>query len=120
MIKQATHRHRLNRMANLVYRVKGKHVFMQVNGEWIKSSVESHELVRIKRFAPGEDVEESQVVESKVPSKPLIAKHKRTKAELGFNDVSEAVEAGFDKYLIEACISGKKYTHQGYVWRKAA
>ena len=119
MIKQPTHRHGEKRFSNLVYRVKGKHVFMQSNGEWIKSSVEFHELERIIPLAPGE-IEEIQTFESKPSAGTFIARHKRTKAELRFRDINEVVLGGFDKYLVLACLNGKKHTHKGYIWREAA
>jgi len=111
-VKKATHRHRLGDYCRLQYLVTDKGVFMLIDGEWKKSTVELSDLKPLhQQAAPQQEVTESS---------RLIGEHSKTNELIAFRSVADAVEGGFARHSINQCLSKTQHTHRGYSWRWVA
>ena len=111
-MKTATHRHRLSDYRKFHYLVTDRGVFMLIEGEWIKSSVELSDLKPLRSATDKKSCDTT--------SHKLVAKNCKSKEILVFKSIAEAGGEGFSCNGISKCINHDQKTHKGYEWRWAA
>ncbi len=111
-MKTATHRHCLNDLRHLHYLVTDKGVFILINREWRKSSVELSELKPLKPATMEKSYD--------MTSRKLVGTHRKTNEVIAFDSIVEAAGEGFAYQSISKCLSSDQKTHKGYKWEWAA
>jgi len=110
-VKTATHKHRLADCRNLQYLVTEKGVFMMINGEWRKSSVQRKDLKPLD--APLDK-------EIKCDKRTLVGVHCKSGEVVTFNSLADAADQDFTYNGIYKCLHEDQKTHNGYAWRWVA
>ena len=107
MIKP-THKHISKHFKGFQYLVQNNRVFMMIDNEWKRSTMDLNDLIPIGTNSVEVDISNH---------KPLIAKERKSNREILFNNIDDAVENGFCKASIILCLTKKRATHKEYEWR---